>query len=102
MANIESNFHTGSNPVLTTKNNMSYTIIHLGNGDFQATFHETGEVKECGPNLLGMIKYTYFENDDTYPPIGWAVTQKQLLEDYQPKIMKDVMEGKIKMDKISD
>jgi hypothetical protein len=72
---------------------MNNIIKYLGNGEFQITLHETGEVKGCGPNLLGMVKYTYFENDDTYPPIGWEVTQKQLLEDYQPKVMKDLIQG---------
>jgi hypothetical protein len=72
---------------------MNNTIKHLGNGEFEITLYETGEVKGCGPNLLGMVKYTYFENDDTYPPIGWEVTQKQLLEDYQPKVMKDLIQG---------
>jgi hypothetical protein len=74
---------------------MGYTIKHIGEGKFEATIHETGEVKECGENIQGMIRYTYFE-DYTLPPIGWEVTQKQLLEDYQPKVMKDIVDGKIK------
>jgi hypothetical protein len=74
---------------------MSYTARHIGNGKFEAILHETGEVKECGPNLIGMIRYTYFE-DFTYPPINWEVSQKQLMEDYHPKVMKDITEGKIK------
>lgn len=75
---------------------MSYTIKHIGDGNFEATIHETGEVKECGSNIKGMIRYTYFE-DYSLPEIGWEVTQKQLLEDYQPKVMKDIMDGKIKV-----
>jgi hypothetical protein len=45
-----------------------------------------------------MIRYTYFE-DYSLPSIGWEVTQKQLLEDYQPKVMKDILDGKIKLGK---
>ncbi len=75
---------------------MSYTAKHIGNGKFEAILHETGEVMKCGSNLVGMIRYTYFE-DYSYPPIGWEITQKQLLEDYTPKVMKDILEGKIKI-----
>lgn len=74
---------------------MSYTARHIGDGKFEVTLHETGEVKECGTNLIGMIRYTFFE-DFTLPPINWEVTQKRLLETYQPKVMKDIAEGKIK------
>lgn len=59
---------------------------------------DTGEIKEVGPNLIGMIRYTYFE-DFKLPPTNWEITQKQLLEDYQPKVMKDIMDGKIKYGK---
>lgn len=75
---------------------MSYTIKHIGEGKFIATINDTGEVKEAGPNVCGMIRYTYFE-DFTLPPIGWTVTQKQLLMDYQPKVMNDLKEGKIEL-----
>ena len=71
-----------------------YLLTHLGEGKFQIKL-ENDEVKEAGSNLCGMIRYTYFE-DYTLPPIGWEVTQKQLLEDYQPKVMKDIVDGKIK------
>ena len=39
--------------------------------------------------------WNFFE-DFTLPPINWEVTQKELLETYQPKVMKDITEGKIK------
>ena len=52
-------------------------------------------IKEVGPNIQGMIRYTFFE-DFSLPPINWEVTQKELLETYQPKVMKDITEGKIK------
>lgn len=73
---------------------MSYTIKHLGDGRFTAIL-DTGEVKEVGPNIIGMIRYTYFENL-SYPPVDWQVSQHQLLQDYQPKVMKDIQAGKIK------
>ena len=72
---------------------MSYKIKHIGNGIFEATL-DTGEIKEVGPNIIGMIRYTYFE-DFKLPPTNWEITQKQLLEDYQPKVLKDIKDGKI-------
>ena len=74
---------------------MSYTIRHLGAAKFDATL-DTGEIKEVGPNLIGMIRYTYFE-DGGMPPVGWEVTQEQLLKDYSPKVFKDIQEGKIQV-----
>jgi hypothetical protein len=73
---------------------MSYIVLHKGNGQFEAIMDD-GEVKEVGRNLLGMIRYTFFE-DFSLPPVGWKITQKELLEAYQPKVMKDITEGKIK------
>lgn len=73
---------------------MSYTIRHLGNAIFEVEL-DTGEIKEAGPNLIGMIRYTYFE-DYSHPPVGWETTQSQLLQDYHPKAAKDILEGKIK------
>lgn len=70
-----------------------YKITHKGNGEFEI---ETDEgIKEAGPNLCGMIRYTYFE-DYTLPPIGWTTTRLELLKDYQPKVLKDIIDGKIK------
>lgn len=76
---------------------MSYTIRHIGSAKFEATL-DTGEIKEVGPNLIGMIRYTYFEGFGI-PPVGWEVTQEQLLKDYQPKVLKDIQEGKIQAGK---
>jgi hypothetical protein len=73
---------------------MSYTVRHKGNGQFEAIM-DNGDIKEVGPNIQGMIRYTFFE-DFSLPPINWEVTQKELLETYQPKVMKDITEGKIK------
>lgn len=73
--------------------NSEYTITHLGEGVFRATMTD-GQVKEVGPNIRGMIRYTYFE-DFSLPPVGWEVTQYRLLSDYHPKVMKDIMEGKV-------
>ena len=72
---------------------MSYIVRHKGGGQFEAMTEEG--IKEVGPNIIGMIRYTFFE-DFSLPPIGWQVTQKELLEAYHPKVMKDIVEGKIK------
>lgn len=72
---------------------MSYTVKHLGDGKFTITL-DNGDIKEVGPNIIGMIRYTFFE-DFTLPPVGWEVTQKVLLEAYQPKVMEDIAKGKI-------
>lgn len=71
-----------------------YTIIHKGEGKFDCVF-EGGEVKNAGPNLCGMIRYTYFE-DYTIPPIGWNVKHSQLIIDYFPKATRDIIDGKLK------
>lgn len=76
-----------------------YLITHLGNGEFQITV-ENNEIKECGPNLCGIIRYTYFE-DYTLPEIGWNITRKQLMEDYLPKMQGDVLSGKLKPNQIN-
>jgi len=73
-------------------NNLVYK--HVGEGKFIAEM-EDGTFKDLGPNAIGMIRYTYFE-DYQLPQVGWEVTRGKLLEDYQPKVMKDIMEGKIK------
>jgi hypothetical protein len=49
--------------------------------------------------MEGMIRYTYFE-DYELPPIGWNITRDQLIKDYFPKLMKDVQEGKIDLNKL--
>lgn len=72
---------------------MSYTIRHIGAAKFEAVL-DTGEKKGVGPNLIGMIRYTYFE-DFAFPPVGWEVTQEKLLNDYHPKVFKDIQSGKI-------
>ena len=75
----------------------NYLVTHLGEGKFQVKM-ENDEIKDAGSNLCGMIRYTYFE-DFTLPPVGWEVNQRQLLEDYQPKVMKDISDGKIQYGK---
>lgn len=71
----------------------NYLITHLGEGKFEAKFLNENS-KECGPNICGMLRYTYFE-DFTLPPVGWSVEREQLIKDYFPKLMKDIQEGKI-------
>ena len=83
------------------ENNFDYVITHLGDLKFEAKL-PNGVIKECGNNLLGMLRYTYFEDFST-PPIGWSITREQLIKDYFPKLAKDISEGKIpnETDKIS-
>ena len=76
---------------------MSYKIIHLGGGQFQAVMNN-GEIKEVGNNIKGMIRYTFFE-DYSFPPVNWEITQKDLLEAYHPKVLADIASGKIKPSK---
>jgi hypothetical protein len=68
---------------------------HINNGVFQ-TKMEDGSIKTVGNNTVGMIRYTYFE-DYSLPPIGWEVSQKQLMEDYLPKMQKDMMNHKLEI-----
>ena len=68
---------------------------HTGDGKFVAEM-EDGSIKDLGPKAVGMIRYTYFE-DYQLPEIGWEVTSVKLLEDYQPKMLKDYQEGKFEI-----
>lgn len=74
-----------------------YLVTHLGEGKFQVKT-KNNEIKEAGPNLCGIIRYTYFE-DYTIPEIGWQVTRKQLMKDYSPKMEKNILSGKLKINK---
>lgn len=74
---------------------MDYKVIHKGYGKFDV-ITEDGIIKEAGPNLRGMIRYTFFE-DYTFPPIGWETTRLDLLKAYHSKLFKDISEGKIKL-----
>lgn len=74
--------------------NYNYVLKHKGEGKFNVIMDDDS-IKEAGPNLCGMIRYTYFE-DFTLPPSNWEITNKKLLEDYQHKVYKDIKEGKIK------
>ena len=71
----------------------NYSITHIGKGEFQVKL-EDGKIVNAGPRLCGMIRYTYFE-DFTIPELGWSISNKQLLEDYFPKVQKDILNGKI-------
>jgi|688.fasta_scaffold00011_270 hypothetical protein len=75
-----------------------YTATHIGEGKFEVKM-SNGDIKNSGPNMEGMIRYTYFE-DYELPPIGWNITRDQLIKDYFPKLMKDVQEGKIDLNKL--
>ncbi len=72
---------------------MNYTLQHKGNGEFDAIM-DNGEIKVAGSNIIGMVRYTFFD-DFSIPPINWKVTRKELLEAYEPKVMKDIIDGKI-------
>ena len=72
---------------------MSVDLVykHTGGGKFVAEM-EDGSFKDLGPKAVGMIRYTYFE-DYQLPEVGWEVTRGKLLEDYQPKMLKDFKDG---------
>ena len=78
---------------------MEYIITHIGCGRFVVRT-SNNEIKQAGKNLCGIIRYTYFE-DYTLPEIGWVVTRSKLMEDYLPKVQKDVLSGKLKPNKIN-
>lgn len=75
-----------------------YTATHIGDGKFEVKM-SNGDIKNSGPNMEGMIRYTYFENYEI-PPIGWSINREQLIKDYFPKLMKDVQEGKINVNNL--
>jgi len=75
-----------------------YLITHIGEGYFQIETEDG--IKEAGSNLCGMIRYTYFE-DYTLPEIGWNTTRLKLLQDYMPKMQKDVLDGKLNTNQIN-
>lgn len=68
-------------------------IKHVGEGKFEALMAD-GSVKEVGPTLRGIIRYTYFE-DYTIPPLDWTVNREVLLNDYQEKVLPDIIAGNI-------
>jgi hypothetical protein len=68
-------------------------IKHINEGKFEVILDD-GTTKEAGPNICGMIRYTYFE-DYALPPDGWSVTREKLLNDYQAKVIPDIISGKI-------
>ena len=76
-----------------------YTVLHLGEGKFQVEM-DNGDIKGVGPGILGMIRYTYFE-DYTLPETGWQVSREQLMKDYIPKMIEGVMSGKLKPNQIN-
>lgn len=76
-----------------------YLVIHLGDGKFQVKM-ENDETKEAGPNMCGMIRYTYFE-DYTLPEIGWKITRLKLIEDYFSKAQGDILSGKLKIGQVN-
>ena len=75
-----------------------YIATHIGDGKFEVKM-SNGDIKNSGPNMEGMIRYTYFENYEL-PPIGWSINREQLIKDYFPKLMKDVQEGKINVNNL--
>lgn len=76
-------------------------ITYIGGGKFNVTL-DSGRILEAGKNLKGMIKYTYYEDTDKYPEIGWSITQKQLHMDYFPKAQRDILSGKLKPTQIDN
>ena len=72
-------------------------IVHDGDHIFTCHFKD-GETKQAGPNLVNMIGYTYFIDDDSYPEDGWEINHKDFLMDYHKKVSVDIKSGKIKPD----
>ena len=70
-----------------------YLIEHLGFGKFQVKMSD-GQTKEADDNLVGIVRYTYFF-DYTLPEIGWQVTKSQLSKDYHPKMLGDLVTGRL-------
>ena len=73
---------------------------HIGEGKFIAEMDDDS-FKDLGPNAVGMIRYTYFE-DYQLPEVGWEVTRGKLLEDYQPKMLKDYEDGKFEVSHVDE
>jgi hypothetical protein len=71
-------------------------IRHIGNGEFEIDM-EDGSIKECGKNMRGMIRYTYFE-DYTLPSDNWEVEHITFLKDYHNKVFKDIQDNKFEKD----
>jgi hypothetical protein len=65
--------------------NNDYLIKHIGEGKFECYLSDSS-TKEVGPNMRGIIRFTYFE-DFTLPPDGWETTRLTLLKDYNSKII---------------
>jgi len=72
-----------------------YRIIYKGDGKFEVIIN--GESKEAGPNLRGMIRYTF---GDTLPEVGWEITNEELMQRYYPKVHRDILDGKIKTHRV--
>ena len=77
---------------------MNYLATHLGEGKFEVKM-ENGKIKQAGPSLCGMIRFTYFE-DYSLPEVGWQVTRVKLMEDYLPKMHKKFAE--LQKDKLNN
>lgn len=71
-------------------------IIHIGDGKFEAIMEDESR-KTAGPNVCGMIRYTYFE-DFTLPELNWSIERMQLLQDYNKKLLEDHKSGKLQSD----
>ena len=71
-------------------------IRHIGDGKFEIDM-EDGSIKECGKNISGMIRYTYFE-DYTLPPNNWEVEYMTFFKDYHNKVFKDTQDNKFEKD----
>lgn len=73
---------------------MDKYIIHYVGGSLFLAMMDDGSYKRLGNNVLGMLRYTYFE-DYTLPPDGWVVTRDKLIHDYMDKLNYDIINGRI-------
>lgn len=86
---------TNEESILNNPDIEDYFVIYIGKGEFKVKMPD-GEIKEAGPNLRGMIRYTYFE-DYTLPDVGWHTTRKKLIQDHWAKLSKEPVENLKKM-----
>jgi hypothetical protein len=58
----------------------------------------SGEIKDCGKNLVGMILYTYFDDKYDNVPFEWEIDKDIFMKDYQNKILIDLENNRIYKD----
>ncbi len=57
-------------------------MVKEARANLMAMGFDKKQIKQAGPSLCGMIRFTYFE-DYSLPEVGWQITRVKLMEDYQ-------------------